>query len=217
MHTLRSIRQTDKFKTSFGLVLSGSIGLTHVVRSIGRSKLINDLAIVKLDPLKNDQIDAFIDFLTENATLEIPTESRNHIKEKLVQHIPYYIQLIIDGGDELTDNEDRSILTIEDIDIVYDNLIRDNEKFIDWVDRIKDYYNTTYPFMKDVLTHTAHNKEITIQEILNIATGHEVVDYEDLITQVLIKDGYLYKLNSGLFAFASPLLRDWWAYHYDLK
>jgi len=217
LHSLRSIRQSKKFNTSFGLVLSGSIGLTHVVRSIGRPKLINDLAIVKLEPLANQELNGFIDFLTEDATLIIPNESRAYIQEKLNQLIPYYVQLIVEAGDQLTDDQDRVEMTIDDIDVIYSQLTMDTDKFIDWVDRIKDYYKTTYPFMKDVLTHTAHKKEISIQEILNIATGHEVVEYEDLITQVLIKDGYLYKLKSGLYAFASPLLRDWWAYHYDLK
>ncbi len=217
LHTLRSIRQTDKFNSSFGLVLSGSIGLTHVVRSIGRPKLINDLAVVKLDPLTDKQLSEFIDFLTEGATLIVSPKSRDHIKEKLKQLIPYYVQLIIEGGDELTDEEDRIEMTIEDIDAVYHQLTQDTDKFIDWVDRIKGYYQTTYSFMKEVLTQTAHKKGISIQEILNIATEYKVEEYEDLITQVLIKDGYLYKVESGKYAFASPLLRDWWANHYDLK
>jgi len=216
LNTLRSIRQRESFRNAFGLVLSGSIGLTHVVRGIGRPKLINDLAIVNLDTLNDKQFDEFICFLTDNATLHIPEKVQNYIKGRLQQFIPYYIQLIVEQGDELTDDEERIELTIEDVDLIYVNLTRDNDKFIDWVDRIKEYYKEEYPFLKEVLTIAAHKERINIQKIANVANKTKQDGYEELIHQVLIKDGYLFKTADNNYAFASPLLRDWWKYHYSL-
>lgn len=216
LNTLRSIRQRESFKNAFGLVLSGSIGLTHVVRSIGRPKLINDLAIVNLETLNDGQFDDFIYFLIDGATLDIPQAVQNYIKERLQQFIPYYIQLIVEQGDELTDDEDRIELTIEDVDRIYVALTKDNDKFIDWVDRIKDYYAEEYPFLKEVLTIASHREKINIQAIANVANKTKQDGYEELIHQVLIKDGYLFKTSESDYAFASPLLRDWWKYHYSL-
>lgn len=214
LNTIRSVRQTKEFKRSFGLVLSGSVGLTHVIRNIGRSKLINDLHKIPLEPLSGSQCDAFIDFLSDGATLQIPQPVRDHIKERLQQYIPYYIQLVVEGGDVLTDDQGRIELSIEDVDHVYDKLTKDNDKFIDWVDRIRDYHSKDYGFLKAVLTITAHDGGVTIQSIANIAAQLNTVEYEELVHQVLIKDGYLTK-DEMSYTFASPLLRDWWKYHYS--
>ena len=72
LHTLRSLRQTSDFSQSFGLVFSGSVGLTHIVRKIGRSKLLNDLKVIELDPLTPEETINFISFLTEGATMYVP-------------------------------------------------------------------------------------------------------------------------------------------------
>lgn len=216
LHTLRSLRQTSDFNQSFSLIFSGSVGLTHIVRKIGRAKLLNDLKVIELDPLTTEESDDFISFLTEGATMYVPTETRTYIQAKLRQMIPYYIQLIIEKGDEWTEDNHSTILTKEDVDRVYNKIITESDKFIDWVDRIKIYFSEQSKFLLQLLTIIAHQDGITIQEALNIAHQHQTEDFEDLIHQVLIADGYLVKSNTGKLFFASPLLRDWWKYHYSL-
>jgi len=217
LHTLRSLRQTSDFTQSFSLVFSGSVGLTHIVRKIGRAKLLNDLKVIELEPLNVQEFDEFVSFITEGASLYIPVETRNHIEVKLRQLIPYYIQLIIEKGDEWTEDNDSTTLTIADVDHVYQKLITESDKFIDWVDRIKTYFSDHSKFLLHVLTTIAHREELVIQEVLNIANQHNVEDFEELIHQVLIADGYLTKNELGKLIFASPLLRDWWKYHYSLS
>ena len=217
LHTLRSLRQTSDFSQSFGLVFSGSVGLTHIVRKIGRSKLLNDLKVIELDPLTPEEADDFIAFLTEGATMYVPMETRSHIQGKLRQLIPYYIQLIIEKGDEWTEDNEKDTLTVADVDLMYQKLITENDKFIDWVDRIKTYFSDHSKFLLQVLTTIAHREEIVMQEVLNIANQHNVTDFEEMIHQVLMADGYLTKNEGGKLIFASPLLRDWWKYHYSLS
>jgi len=217
LHTLRSLRQTSDFTQSFSLVFSGSVGLTHIVRKIGRAKLLNDLKVIELEPLTTQEFDEFVSFITEGASLYIPVETRNHIEVKLRQLIPYYIQLIIEKGDEWTEDNDSTTLTIADVDHVYQKLVTESDKFIDWVDRIKTYFSDHSKFLFHVLTTIAHCEEMAMQEVLNISNQHSIEDFEDLIHQVLIADGYLTKNESGKLIFASPLLRDWWKYHYSQK
>ncbi len=216
LHTLRSLRQTSDFNQSFGLVFSGSVGLTHIVRKIGRAKLLNDLKVIELDPLTPEESNNFISFLTEGATLYVPMETRIYLQTKLRQLIPYYIQLIIEKGDEWTEDNHSDTLTKEDVDHVYNKIITESDKFIDWVDRIKTYFSDRSKFLLQLLTTIAYQDEIAIQEVLNIAHQYQAEDYEELIHQVLIADGYLVKNESGKLIFASPLLRDWWKYHYSL-
>jgi len=147
LHTLRSLRQTSDFTQSFSLVFSGSVGLTHIVRKIGRAKLLNDLKVIELEPLNVQEFDEFVSFITEGASLYIPVETRNHIEVKLRQLIPYYIQLIIEKGDEWTEDNDSTTLTIADVDHVYQKLITESDKFIDWVDRIKTYFSDHSKFL----------------------------------------------------------------------
>jgi uncharacterized protein len=215
LHTLRSLRQTSDFSQSFGLVFSGSVGLTHIVRKIGRSKLLNDLKVIELDPLTPEETDSFISFLTEGATMYVPMETRSHIQIKLRQLIPYYIQLIIEKGDEWTEDNNTDTLTVADVDLMYQKLITENDKFIDWVDRIKKYFSDQSKFLLKVLTTIAHKEEMVMQEVLNIANQHKIEDFEEMIHQILIADGYLTKNEGGKLIFASPLLRDWWKYHYS--
>jgi uncharacterized protein len=217
LHTLRSLRQTSDFSQSFGLVFSGSVGLTHIVRKIGRSKLLNDLKVIELDPLTPEETNNFISFLTEGATMYVPMETRVHIQTKLRQLIPYYIQLIIEKGDEWTEDNNRDALTVADVDLIYQKLITENDKFIDWVDRIKTYFSDHSKFLLQVLTTIAHREEMVMQEVLNIANQHNVEDFEEMIHQILMADGYLTKNEGGKLIFASPLLRDWWKYHYSLS
>ncbi|MFZ1750191.1 MAG: AAA family ATPase [Saprospiraceae bacterium] len=216
LHTLRSLRQTSDFNQQFSLVFSGSVGLTHIVRKIGRSKLLNDLKVIELEPLTSSEFDEFIHFLTDKASMYVPIETRNHIQKKLLQLIPYYIQLIIEKGDEWTEDHNSTTLSIEDVDQVYQKLITESDKFIDWVDRIKTYFSDHSKFLMQVLTNIAHQDQMVMQEVLNIANQHKEEEFEELIHQVLIADGYLTKNESGKLIFASPLLRDWWKYHYSL-
>jgi hypothetical protein len=217
LHTLRSLRKTSDFTQSFGLVFSGSVGLTHIVRKIGRAKLLNDLKVIELNPLTPEESNDFITFLTEGATMDVPMETRNHIQTKLRQLIPYYIQLIIEKGDEWTEDNDKDTLTVADVELMYQKLITENDKFIDWVDRIKTYFSEHSKFLLQVLTTIAHRDELVMQEVLNIANQHNVGDFEEMIHQVLMADGYLTKNEVGKLIFASPLLRDWWKYHYSLN
>lgn len=217
LHTLRSLRQTNDFNQSFGLVFSGSVGLIHIVRKIGRPKVLNDLKVIELDALSVEESDEFITFLTEGATMYVPVETRSHIQNKLRQLVPYYIQLIIEKGDEWTEENDTTSLTKADVDYVYQKLIAENDKFIDWVDRIKTYFSSQSKFLLQVLTTIAHQDEIAMQQVLNIANQHNENDFEELIYQVLIADGYLTKTENEKLIFASPLLQDWWKYHYSLS
>jgi hypothetical protein len=214
---IRKLRHDEKFKKSFILVLLGSVGLHHIVHNVtGRSDKVNDLHKEDLYPLENEELIDFIRHLTEGASMEISDEIGEYIKNKIVHLIPYYLQILLEGCDDILRKEARVKLSIEDIDKAYDILLKHNDYFRDWDGRLSEYFPEKYKYFEKVLTHCAHQEGISIQEIYDISVSVGLQDsFKADVDDVLIADGYLYE-KDGYFYFNSPLLRDWWKNRHPL-
>lgn len=214
---LRALRQTDTFNNSITMVLLGSIGLNHVVKIIsGRVDKVNDLHKEYLDALDLKQAEAFVDHLTDNATMRIDVDTKNYLLKKLGYYIPFYIQIMIELCDDLLYEEDRPDLSKNDIDKIYKQLITQHQHFEDWENRLSKYFPNQYPFLNDILTECSANKKIDIQTIYNHAVRHNRThNWKADIDDILIADGYLSEKN-GVYKFNSPLLRDWWKLRFPI-
>lgn len=209
LHTLRSIRHDAKFK-NFTLVLAGSIGLEHVIASIDRLKLINDLKPIHIHALSNDEAKELLNMQLEDATMIIEEDMRDYLL-KVVQHLmPYYIQLMIEQCNNIIYNSTKPFITKEIIDKAFETVITQNENFADWEKRLKDYLSEQdYIYCIGLLTRCAH-LNYTIQEAYNYSKTIKITSsYRELIDDVLIKDGYIFNNNNYLI-FLSPFLQGWW-------
>ncbi|MBK7225952.1 MAG: hypothetical protein IPH96_11270 [Saprospiraceae bacterium] len=109
---IRTLCHEDKFKSTFVLVLLGSVGLSHIVKKVtGRNDKINQLHTKYLPPLTEDQSMTFLNFLLEGATMQLSEETKEFLLNKIGNYIPYYIQLLIEECDEILYNENRPELT----------------------------------------------------------------------------------------------------------
>lgn len=210
LHTLRSLRHDDSFKGHFTLVLAGSVGLDHIVKNVDRLSVINDLYEQNLEALDADEVDGFFEHLLQNASMQVDEACRTYILQRLQQALPYYIQLIIEGCNDILYTDKRTQLTKEDIDRAWSLVLRNHKNFSDWDERLEDYFPNDYPFFWEVLTYCAHHSSLSIQELYNLAikTGQSTT-YKAKIDDVLIKDGYLHQ-EGNIFTFISPLLQEWW-------
>ncbi|MBK8622696.1 MAG: hypothetical protein IPN79_13310 [Saprospiraceae bacterium] len=208
---VRTICHEKKFKETFVMVLLGSVGLTHIVKRItGRIDKINHLHTEHLPPLTNIQSRSFLDFLLEGATMQVNMELKEYILKKIGNYIPYYIQLLIEECDEILIEEERPILTKKNVNQAYKQLLKKNEKFEDWDNRLSKYFGEIYPFLKKVLSKCAGQNKISLQEIFDIAVKYELeLQWKAHIDDILVADGYIFEDKSN-FYFVSPLLRDWW-------
>lgn len=218
LQTLRSIRHNERFKEHFVLVLAGSVGLAHVIKSIDRPAVINDLHEQSLPALSGhvpegkseSEADRFIAHLVDGASMQMDAACRRHLLAKLGQAVPFYIQLLVEKCNDLMFDEERTQLSTPDIDKAWNKVLEDHKHFADADERLKDYFLSDYPYFVKVLSHCAHEGVLTVQEAYDI--GHEFqlgAEYKAKIDDVLVKDGYLQQVDLK-FHFVSPLLQEWW-------
>ncbi|MEZ4910015.1 MAG: hypothetical protein R2774_04040 [Saprospiraceae bacterium] len=211
LNDVRSLCHDEKFKNTFVLVLLGSVGLAHIVKKItGRSHKINQVHKVFLPPLEKEYAIAFLNFLIEGASMQLDEPVKEYLLNKIGNYIPFYIQLIIEECDDILRKDQRPTLSPEDVDYAYNNLLKKNEHFQDWDERLSKYFPDKFPFLNKVLARCADNDSLSLHEVYDIAVALNIeIEWKANIDDILIADGYIYVLN-GHYYFNSPLLRDWW-------
>jgi hypothetical protein len=211
LHTLREIRNKKDFSYCY-FVLSGSVGLDHVVESIDRLTLINDLHSLKVGALNETEANRFIRKITKGASMQIGKKELKHINSKLKHMVPYFIQLIIEECNTILQNGTRADLTKEDIDNAFDIVVKTDKNLNDWEDRLKPPYLSirAFRFCREILTRVAHFDEIPIQDIYNISIEHKEIDDYMNHLKMLVHDGYLIEFKENTYRFVSPLLQAWW-------
>jgi uncharacterized protein len=211
LHTLREIRQNMAYRHCT-FVFAGSIGLEHIVDSLERRKLINDLHIIRVPSLTKDEAWQLITQITKGATMQLSDDVITSILTKLEILIPYFIQCMIEECDAILRAENRPKAEKMDVDKAYDKIVRNNPNLIDFETRLKSPYlpKDQNKFCISILTMAAHRSNVTIQEIFNESRLLEDPDGYMNILEMLIHDGYLQEISEGSYRFASPLLGNWW-------
>ena len=194
-------------------VLAGSIGIHYVVDLIdNRPKGINDLNKIYCPPLdeKKGEFDKYIASVTHEATIEYSQSLIEYLKNKIGYLAPYFINLLIDSVDKTCRKKNQREITTDDIDMAFSEVIRNRAYFSDWKQRLQEYMpKGDFAFVNEILTHTAHRGDISIQEIYNKALEHDKKDcYMELIAN-LEQDGYITK-QTDKYVFISPFLKEFW-------
>ncbi len=169
LHTIREMRHDENFR-HFTLVFAGSIGLHYVVKSIDRPKIINDLHDIKVGALSADEARQMVQQLTKGATVQYSESHINFLIGKIKNLLPYYIQLMLEEIDLLARKSNNPEINQHVINTAFDNVSKKGSNFEDWIERLKDYLPQYFPFINNMLVHTAHKGEIYIQKIYDIAS-----------------------------------------------
>jgi hypothetical protein len=215
LHTLREMRSNDGFE-HFTIAYAGSVGLEFVIKSIDRPKLINDLHTIPLKPLTDEEVSQLIRQLTADATICLQEDVLNYLKRKIGYLLPYYLQLMIAGIDKVACGLRMPDVNREIIDAAFQNILKEKKNFEDWLLRLKEYYAGFFPFINDILKHTAHRGFINVQEIYSKAERfNRTEDYMDFVDD-LVHDGYLSETEKHIYRFTSPLLEQFWVQKFPI-
>lgn len=213
LDNLRVWRQKDYKNIQF--VLAGSIGIHYVVSSIeGRTKDLNDLHTINCEPLSKKEAKAYINWATDEATIQYNDEQTELLLEK-TQHYytPYFLNLMLDRINNNAKRAEKKTIDASDIHNAFNQNVKENSNFEDWKRRLIDYMPTEkFNFVNEILIYIAHKGQITIQKIYDIAVKYEMLrDYMTLIRE-LEKDGYIVEETpeSKSYRFISPFLKSFW-------
>jgi len=208
---LRQWRQNPEIRQHFSLVLAGSVGLHHIVKSIeGRTAVINDFSIVPFEALTRSEAADYITWATRDATVQYAETLINHLLSKINYFIPYFLSLMLDEINKAARKANAPNVDKQAIDTAFDTIVKNNDHFKDWKSRLTDYFSTDDAgFMNETLIYIAHRDRINLRQLYEIALQHSKKDTYMELLRGLEHDGYITEVNSE-FVFVSPFLQAFW-------
>ncbi len=211
LDNLRAWRQDARLKESFCLILAGSVGIHHVVKNIeGRTSDLNDLKEVGFEPLTDFEAAEYVDWVTQDATVQYNDELKTYLLSKLHYYLPYFINLMLDEINKIAKQNKQPNISTNSIDTAFDLVVKNNDYFREWKNRLFDYFpSEEAAHMNEVLTHIAHKGTIDKRKLYDLATKYNKKNiYIDLMDG-LEKDGYITEQDQQ-YVFVSPFLSAFW-------
>lgn len=209
---LRFLRQ------NYGLqmILTGSINITSEVKRLNAEDLINDMKLIKLKPFTETESILFFKSLLRSKELEITDDAFEFCKTKILDGIPYFIQVIADEiskefekGEVITDR-----LMIEKIynkDVIGEN----RPAFSSFNKRFSKFLSENEAKVARKILANLVDSNIDFEDIYNIVHPLINEDRECLhrVLQRLNDEGYII-LDDSKYRFISITLEDYWRKHF---
>ncbi|MEA3445906.1 MAG: AAA-like domain-containing protein [Bacteroidota bacterium] len=210
LKNLREWRQNNQY-SAIQLVLTGSVGMHHVVKRIeGRTIDLNNLKVIDFEPFMPEHAKHYIGHVTKNATVKYPYSLSKYLITKISYPIPYFINLILEEVNKKAKRNNTRIISEKDIDIAFDKVVKDSSYFKDWKHRLFDYFTLNEAlFLNEILLFIAHKNKINKMELYDLARKHKKeIDYMEFIGN-LETDGYILEKDNH-YIFVSPFLKEFW-------
>ena len=208
---LRQWRQNPALRQHFSLVLAGSVGIHHIVKTIeGRTADINDFGIVPFEALTRTEAADYVTWVTQGATVQYDQPLLDHLLSKINYFIPYCINLMLDEIDKAARKAQHPAISPQDIDVAFDTVVKNSDHFKEWKNRLFDYFSKEEAgFLNDTLIYIAHRQTINQRQLYDLARKHGKEDQYMELVQGLERDGYLTEQDDR-FIFVSPFLQAFW-------
>lgn len=211
LNRLREWRQRPDIRQHFSLVLAGSVGIHHIVKSIeGRIADINDFAVVPFDPLTHAEAVDYIAWATQGATVQYDAALVTCLLDKVNHYIPYFLNLLLDEVNRMARSTSTPHVTNDDIETAFWAVVKNHKNFEDWKNRLFAYFpEQEADFLNEILTFTAHSGSINTRQLYDLARKHQQQrQYMELVGG-LEHDGYIAE-QENVYAFVSPFLQAFW-------
>jgi hypothetical protein len=222
LDSLRALRKDHK---NFRMLVTGSIGLHHILKELKktgyRNNPVNDMLHIEVTPLETKDACLLAKELLagEGVACDNLSEVTRSIAH-LTDNFPFYIHHII-----RTLKSTRQKATAESVEaIVQEKLIDDNDpwELKHYETRIRDYFADDATVVKLALDEFVLRDSLspkTLQAILKQQNDSDTVKDIEKLRALLVQmnlDHYLAKNTSGKYYFRYPLIKRWWKINREL-
>ena len=212
---LRYWRQGPEFHGVLRTLVGGSIGLEGVLRRVGLSGSINDLAPFRLESWDTGTASAFLRELSTTYRFALGDDTILSMLKMLQDAVPYHVQLFFSA---LRDHcrDDATRVSQEVIEQIFSARLAgaSGTAHLDhYATRLEIALNTNeYETARTILDHLSRHR--------NGADFKQLGPLEQEMQSVFVSvlrdleaDGYLVR-QGQLWRFRSNLLREWWSRHH---
>jgi len=212
---LRMFRQISGTKVSW--IFSSSVGIENFASMHQLSKHLNDYPHFPIGAFLENEAKDFISRLDVDKRVQFTEDHIQHILEKLVWYLPFFIQILVEKINFLICVDGKQ-LSNSSIDEAYERLLIENKNYFStWDERLKDY-NEFENNARIVLRLCAlPNGESRENLLANLSAKTSDIEETETdlarLLDMLTNDGYL-AVHNGKYIFRSPLLRDFWLIRY---
>ena len=201
------------------MIISGSIGLEPILRQASLSAQMNIFAPFDLQPWSQDTAMRCLEELARTYGLELPSDVRADMCDRLRCCVPHHVQQFFDYLHEHLRRTGTSRATLADVEQVYQRDLLGVRGQIDlehYEGRLRlalgaDGYRSALDLLTEAAVNGGSLTRSAIEEYRRLAGASQSenqVPAEDVL-HVLEHDGYLERPDDG-YRFVSRLLQDWW-------
>ncbi len=211
---LRWLRQTH---SGLRMVITGSIGLHHVISSLKEKSYanspVNDMAPIDVPPLSEDDATSLASLLIAGEGLKSPDKAA---AARAIAHeadcFAFYVHHIVRGlkvqGLEATPANVAKVVASHLVDP------NDPWQLRHYLERISTYYPDDQKTVSLILDHLAVQEgTAAVNELLAMLKGASQFDDRERLLRLLSlmeRDHYLKLAEDGRYQFRFPLIRRWW-------
>lgn len=211
---LRWLRQTH---SGLRMVITGSIGLHHVITSLKEKNYsnspVNDMAPIDAPPLGIEDGAQLASLLVAGEALKSfdRAVAANAIARE-ADYFPYYVHNIVRGlkvgGLEASPENAARVVASHLVDA------NDPWQLLHYRERISTYYPNDKGAVCLILDHLAVNEgSISVGALLAMLKGSSAFDDRERLLRIISlmeRDHYLKREEDGRLQFRFPLIRRWW-------
>ena len=214
LDVLRTLRHT--FPT-FRMVLTGSVGLHHVIERLRQAEYanepINDMYPVDVPPLASEDAEELASRLIEGEAL--PCNNFHSAAASIANqadYVPFYIHHIVRflrmSGQEAEPNQVVGAVNRLLVDP------NDSWEFAHYRDRIAHYYRQNAELVLLILDAISFDAEpLSCDQIFEALKSQIAFNDRNLMLQMLRlmeRDHYIIRATDGTYTFRFPLVERWW-------
>ncbi len=203
-------------------LVTGSIGLTGLLRRLGLSPAANDFDTIEIEPLTDIEALQFVEKLAEGEGITLTAAARERMLARLGVGWP---QLLSTFVSEVQERGPEAGPSVNEIDTLYEEqMVRGSrnkycQEMYTRLSKPELFPPSERRLAQEILRLLCHAdhpfrseelEAIHAKLVPDLALRTLVATELDIVIETLTHDGYLHRQKDGRVAFASHILRDYW-------